>query len=92
MKDLGPIHHFLGSFVSRTSSGLQLSLRQYYLDSPGLACMTVILFLLQLTRMPNFLSTNGSHVSDPSLYLSLVDALRYATLTRLDIVYYVQQV
>lgn len=32
MKDLGPLHHFLGILVTRTSSGLHLSQGQYILD------------------------------------------------------------
>jgi hypothetical protein len=41
---------------------------------------------------PKLSSTIGPHVADPSLYRSLADALHYATLTRPDIAYDVQQV
>lgn len=41
---------------------------------------------------PKLSSTIGPHVADPSLYRSLADALPYATLTRPNIAYDVQQV
>jgi hypothetical protein len=32
MKDLGPLHHFLGMSVTRSADGLQLSQRHYMLE------------------------------------------------------------
>jgi hypothetical protein len=54
MKDLGPLHHFLGISVTRTTSTLHLSQRQYILDILSRAG-TAILYLHQLTQSPNFL-------------------------------------
>jgi hypothetical protein len=35
MKDLGPLHHFLGMLVQHTGSGLFLSQRRYMLEILG---------------------------------------------------------
>ena len=40
MKDLGPLQHFLGIAVTRSSSGMMLSQRQYALDLLERAGMT----------------------------------------------------
>ena len=39
MKDLGPLHHFLGMQVQHTCSGLFLSQRQYMLEIANLALL-----------------------------------------------------
>jgi len=39
MKDLGPLHHFLGISVERKSNGLFLAQKQYTLDIIQRACM-----------------------------------------------------
>jgi hypothetical protein len=91
MTDLGPLHHFLGVTASRTSSTLFLSQRQYILDLLSRAGMIDC----QPSRTPADigakLSADGDPVPDPTLYRSLTGALQYATLTRPDISYSVQQ-
>lgn len=93
MKDLGPIHHFLGISVTRLASGLHLSQRQYILDILSHAgmrdCHSVTTPIDTNAKLP---SSTGPPVPDPSLYRSLAGALQYATLTRPDIAYAVQQV
>ena len=91
MTDLGPLHHFLGIAVSRTPTTLFISQRQYILDLISRAGMADC----QLFRTPadigSKLSADGDPVSDPTLYRSITGALQYATLTRPDISYSVQQ-
>ena len=93
MKDLGPLHHFLGISVSRTPSSLHLSQRQYFLDILSRAGMSDCNPVSSpVDTKAKLSSTVGSPVHDPSLYRSLADALQYATLTRPDVAYVVQQV
>lgn len=91
MTDLGPLHHFLGINVSRTKSTLFLSQRQYLLDLLSRAGMSDC----QPSRTPADtgakLSATGDPISDPTFYRSITGALQYATLTRPDISYSVQQ-
>ncbi|XP_062182074.1 uncharacterized mitochondrial protein AtMg00810-like [Phragmites australis] len=93
MKDLGSLHHFLGISVTRSSTGLQLSQRQYcieVLERAGMAdckpCTTPVDTNAKLS------STDGPFVADPTDYRSLAGALQYLTFTRPDISYAVQQV
>ena len=93
MKDLGPLHHFLGISVTRTATGLHLSQRQYILDILAHAgmrdCHPV---LTPVDTKAKLSASDGAHVADPSFYRSMDGAIQYATLTRPDIAYAVQQV
>lgn len=86
LKDLGPLHFFLGIQVTPTSFGIHLSQPSY------------IHSLLLRTKMDgakpcaspmspsDSLSKNcGVPMTDPHLYRSTVGALQYATLSRPDI-------
>ena len=91
MTDLGPLHHFLGITVSRTSSTLFLSQRQYILDLLSRAGMNDYQPCRTPVDVGTKLSADGEPFSDPTLYRSSTGALQYATLTRPDISYSVQQ-
>ena len=93
MKDLGCLHHFLGISVTRTSSTLHLSQRQYILDVLSRAGMRDCNPSPTPVNTKSKLSaTTGPPVSDPSKYRSLAGALQYITLTRPEIAYVVHQV
>jgi hypothetical protein len=93
MKDLGTLHHFLGIIVSRTSSGLHLSQRQYILDILDRAGMSECKPCSTLVETNAKLSTtDGDPVVDPTDFRSLAGALQYLTFTRPDISYAVQQI
>ena len=93
MKDLGPLHHFLGISVSRTPQSMHLSQRQYILDILNRAGMTDCNPVsTPVDTKAKLSATSGDSIADPSLYRSLAGALQYATLTRPDIAYAVQQV
>ena len=88
MKDLGPLHHFLGIAVHRRSDGLFLSQHQYLLDvleHAGMPdckpCSTPVDTHAKLSAM------NGDLLSDATHYRSLTGALQYLTFTRPDISY-----
>lgn len=93
MKDLGPVHYFLGREVVRTPSGLSLSQQKYATD------------LLHRTKMHDAKPVptpavsgrrlslqDGDPLPDPTEYHNVVGALQYLTLTRPDINFAVNQV
>jgi histone deacetylase 1/2 len=93
IKDLGPLHYFLGVEVVRRADGFFLHQHKYVHE------------LLERTGMLNCnpastpldtkakLSTgDGSPAPDASHYRSIVGALQYLTLTRTELQYVVQQV
>jgi hypothetical protein len=93
MKDLGPLHHFLGISVTQHSGGLFLSQQKYTIDILKRAgmmdykpCSTPVDTHAKVS------ATEGVPVTDPTHYRSLKGALQYLTFTRPDIAYAVQQV
>nr|XP_020189802.1 uncharacterized mitochondrial protein AtMg00810-like [Aegilops tauschii subsp. strangulata] len=93
IKDLGPLHYFLGVEVVRHPDGFFLHQRKYaheLLDCAGMLnckpAATPVDTKAKLSAM------DGSPVSDASFYRSIVGALQYLTLTRPEIQYAVQQV
>ena len=92
MKDLGPVHHFLGVEISHTSEGLHLSLSHYALTilerSKMLDCKPMSTPLDVKLRPPE----HSTPLADPSFYRGIDRALQYLTLTRLDLSYSVNYV
>lgn len=93
LKDLGNLHFFLGIEVSHTAHGLHLTQTKYLKDILSRAKMQAS------TPCPSPMAPNtslsrfdGDPFPDPHLYRSIVGALQYATLTRLDISYAVNKV
>jgi hypothetical protein len=93
MKDLGPLHHFLGITVVRYSADLFLHQRTYTLDILKRAvmadckpCTTPVDLQAKLAR------DSGPPVEDASQLRSIAGALQYLTFTWPDIVYAVQQI
>ncbi|WVZ61592.1 hypothetical protein U9M48_011444 [Paspalum notatum var. saurae] len=91
MKDMGPLHHFLGIAVTRSPAGMMLSQWQYTIDILEHAGMTACKPCNTPVDTQAKLSSAGAPVEDPTLYRSLVGALQYLTFTRPDITYAVQQ-
>jgi hypothetical protein len=93
MKDLGPLHHFLGVAVQQHKDTVVLSQRQYILDilarhgmSGCKPCSTPVDTCAKTS------ADAGPAVADSTAYPSLVGALQYLTFTWPDIAYAVQQV
>jgi hypothetical protein len=93
MKDLGPLHHFLGITAERRPQGFFLHQRQYTIDilewagmSDCKSCSTPVDTQAKLSE------DDGPPVADATSYRSLTGALQYLTFSRPDIAYAVQQV
>ncbi|XP_071683292.1 uncharacterized mitochondrial protein AtMg00810-like [Lolium perenne] len=93
LKDLGPLHYFLGIEVVRRADGFFLHQRKYaheLLERAG---------MLNCNPAPTPVDTkaklsasDGSLASDAPFYRSIVGALQYLTLRRPELQYAVQQV
>jgi len=93
MKDLGPLHFFLGMEVSRSSNELVLTQTKYALE---LLHRTNMLAAKPLSTPAPFgfklYQFDGDPLSDATTYRSIVGALQYLTMTRPDLSYAVNQV
>jgi hypothetical protein len=93
MKDLSPLHHFLGALVEQQSDDLFLNQHQYaqdILERTGMSdCKPCS---MPVDTQAKVSSDLGGPVSDPNAYHSLAGALQYRTFNRPDIAYVVQQV
>ena len=93
MKDLGELHHFLGTRVQRCGQGLLLSQWQFMLDILERAKMIECKPCSSpIDTNPKVAANGGVPVADASDYRSLAGALQYLTFTRPDIAYVVHQV
>ncbi|KAF2294269.1 hypothetical protein GH714_008741 [Hevea brasiliensis] len=92
MKDLGPLHHFLGIQIQSTDSGLQLNQTRYAYSILERAQM------VDCQPMPTPLVqrhdavTDPTPVADPTFFRGLVGSLQYLTLTRPDLSYSVNYI
>ena len=92
MKDLGPIHHFLGIEVSPTNNGLHLSQSHYALTILERAQMMDCKPMSTPLVVKHTPSAEATPLADPSHYRGIVGALQYLTLTRPDLSYSVNYV
>jgi hypothetical protein len=86
MKDLGPLHHFLGITTERRPQGLFLHQHQYTIDileragmSDCKPCSTPVDTQAKLSE------EDGPPVADATSYRSQTGALQYLTFSRPDI-------
>ena len=93
LKDLGPLHYFLGIEVVRRPDGFFLHQQRSaheLLDCAGmLNCKPAPTPVDTKTKVS---ALEGSLASDAAFYRSIVGALQYLTLTRPELQYAVQQV
>jgi hypothetical protein len=93
MKDLGPLHHFLGITAERRSQGLFLHQRQYAIDILERAAMSNCKpCSTHVDTQAKLSEDDGPPVADATSYRSLTGVLQYLTFSRPDIAYAVQQV
>ena len=96
VKDLGPLHFFLGiEVLSQSSGGLVLTQRKYALEllrrAGMLKCQPANTPMTVTDPLSNSTGTTLSPV-DASLYRSIVGGLQYLTVTRPDLSYAVNRV
>ncbi|GKA09612.1 ribonuclease H-like domain-containing protein [Tanacetum coccineum] len=92
MTDLGSHNYFLGSFVTRDSSGMFLSQSKYVFKILEKEHMLNCNSSRTLVDTESKLGADGDPISDPTLYQSLAGFLQYLTFTQSDISYAIQQV
>jgi hypothetical protein len=83
IKDLGPLHYYLGVEFLRNNTGLAMSQRKYAIElinHAGLQDAKPSAIPLDPTIKLNM--TDGDSLTDPTLYRSLVGKLLYLTITR----------
>jgi hypothetical protein len=93
MKDLRPLHHFLGITVERRPDDLFLYQRTYILDILKHAVMADCKPCTTPVDLQTKLAgDSGPPVKDVSQFQSIAGALQYLTFTQPDIAYAVQQI
>jgi hypothetical protein len=93
MKDLGPLHHFLGVSVQHQAGRLFLTQRQFALDILERAGMVGCKPVSTPVDTQAKVSTEYEPpVADPTHFRSLARVLQYLTFTCPDIAYAVQQI
>jgi histone deacetylase 1/2 len=92
MKDMGPLHYFLGIQVRRTTEGFFLHQQQYAEDILDRAGMLNCKPASTPVDTKSKVSTkDGVPLHDKTFYRSVAGALQYLTITRPKIAYAVQQ-
>lgn len=93
MKDLGPLHFFLGIEATRRDGGLYLTQTKYTIDLLRRTKFLDVKPVSTPSQAGKKMSIyDGEHLQDPSEYRSVVGALQYLTLTHPNISYAVNQV
>jgi hypothetical protein len=92
LKDLGSLSYFLGIQATRDSAGLHLRQSKYILDLLDHTQMTESKpYPAPCTTGSKMSKFDGEPLPNPTIYRHIVGALQYATLTRPDIAYAVNQ-
>jgi hypothetical protein len=93
LKELGPLHFFLGVEATWSSDGLHLSQQRYILDILKKTNMELAKPVATPMSSSSILSKfDGSTITDPTLYRSTIGSLQYLSLTRPDIAFVVNKV
>jgi hypothetical protein len=88
MKDLIPLHHFLGVSIHHQTDVLILTQRQYTLDILERAGMVDCnLVSMPVDTLAKVSTESRPHVANPTQYRSLAEAPQYLTFIHPDIAY-----
>ena len=86
MKDLGPLHYFLGLEVHQLPKGIVLNQHKYTVDLIDLAGLTSSAPVdTPIELNVKLIKEEGDLLPDPTAYRQLVGSLIYLTITRPDI-------
>ncbi|XP_024172100.1 uncharacterized mitochondrial protein AtMg00810-like [Rosa chinensis] len=93
IKDLGPLHYFLGLQVSSHNNGLHISQLKYAHD----LLVKHDMLLSQPVSTPmfakaNLTATEGESLANPTTFREIVGSLQYLTITRPDIAFAVNSI
>ena len=94
LKDMGPLHYFLGIEATYSSAGtIHLNQSKYITDLLTKAGMDAAKSMpTPMISSHKLTASGGTTFANPSLYRSVVGGLQYATITRPDITYAVNRV
>ncbi|GKB00656.1 uncharacterized mitochondrial protein-like protein [Tanacetum coccineum] len=86
IKDLGPLHYYLGIEFLRNKTGLALTQRKYALDLVTyVGLLDTKPSVTPLNPNKKLTPDNDDLLTNPSLYIALVGKLLYLTITRPDL-------
>lgn len=93
LKDLDKLHHFLGIEITETKEDLHLNQGQYIRDLLGKAKMSEVKPCpTPFITSSHFSKYDGDPAINGTLYRSIIGALQYITVTRLEISFSVNKV
>ncbi|CAM8952089.1 unnamed protein product [Rhodiola kirilowii] len=92
LRDLGPLHYFLGIELVRHKSSIALSQQKYIRDLLHRSCMADAKHIASPAEPASRLVQTGDPVIDIHLYRSIVGALQYVTITHPEISFVVNRV
>jgi hypothetical protein len=93
MKDLGPLHHFLGITAERRAQGLFIHQHQYAIKILERADMSDYMpCSMPIDTQEKLYKGDMPPITEVTSYRSLTDMLQYLIFSRPDIAYNVQQV
>ncbi|GKV53961.1 hypothetical protein SLEP1_g60472 [Rubroshorea leprosula] len=92
LKDLRPLHYFLGIEVTKFSGGIILSQNKYAHDLLNQASMMEAAPISTPLAIKDTITLRDTELVDATSYRSIVGALQYLTVTRIDICHAVNRV
>ncbi|GJT87903.1 retrovirus-related pol polyprotein from transposon TNT 1-94 [Tanacetum coccineum] len=91
IKDIGPLHYYLGIEFFRNATGLAMSQRKYAMDLvKHVGLLDTKPSMIPLDPTVKFTMDKGEPIHDSCSYKTLVGKLLYLTITGLDLAFLAQ--